>query len=108
VAQIIAPIVSTGVEKGSAAVSVEETLMVHPKLEVATTQDVICKAPVVTSEMKELLVLLAYALMGVTNVPPLTSESIPVKIVETGSMSMLAKPAPAVDILEDLILHMIE
>ena len=102
-AQTIALIVSTGAEEGSVAVSVEETLMVHPKLEVATTQDVICtsisEAPVVTSEMKELLVLLAYALMGVTNVPPLTSESIPAKIMETESMSMLAKPAPAVDIL---------
>jgi len=37
VAQTTAPIVSTGVEEGSVATLIEETLVVHPTLEVATT-----------------------------------------------------------------------
>ena len=40
--------------------------------------------------------------------PPSTSESVPTTVVETGSMSAPAKLALVVDILEDLILHMID
>jgi len=78
-AQTTTSIVSTGAEEGTIAASVEKTLVVHPTLENVTTQDAIrtsiSKAPVVTSEMKELLVQLAPALMGVTSAPPSTSES---------------------------------
>jgi len=61
----------------------------------------------VISVMKELLVQIALTLMGVTNSPSLTSESAPTTVVETGSISVPAKPALVVDILKDLILHMI-
>jgi len=104
--------VSTGIDEGSVAASVEKTLAVHPSLEVATTQDAIrtsiSKALVVTSEMKELLVQLAPALMGVISMPPLTSGSVPATIVETVLMNTPAKPTPIMDILKDLILHMID
>jgi len=111
-AQTITSIVSTGAEEGSVAASVDETLVTRPTLEVAITQDSshtsISEAPVVTLPIKELLVQLAPALMGVTSAPPWTSESVPVTVVETGSMSALANPASVVNILKDLIFHMID
>jgi len=58
--------------------------------------------------MKEILVQLAPALIGVTSTPSSTFESVPTTIVETWSMSTPAKPASVVDILEDLIFHMID
>ena len=68
---------SIDAEEGSTATSVEETLVICPTLEVATTQNFartsIFEAPVVTSAMKEHLVQLAPALMGVTSAPPSTA-----------------------------------
>ena len=86
--------------------------MTCPTLEVATTQDFartsIFEALVVTSAMKEHLVQLAPALMGVTSSPPSTAESVSTTKVETGLMSVPVKPAPVVGILNDLILHMFD
>ena len=54
---------NTDVEEGSTAALVEETLVVHPTLEVATIQDSartsISEVPVIILEMRELLVQLA-------------------------------------------------
>ena len=69
-----------------------------------------------TSAMKELLVQLAPALIRVTSAPPLTSESVLAIVMETGSMSTPAKPAPiTVNLttdksksLKDLIHHIID
>jgi len=112
VAQTIAPIVSTSAEEGSAAASVGETFVVHPTLEVATTQDVIrtsvSETPIVTSEMRQLLTQLAFVFLGGTSVPPLTSESTFVTIVETGSGSAPQALTPTIDILEELTLQMID
>ena len=58
--------------------------------------------------MREFLVQLAPAIMGVTSAPPLFFESVLATTVEIVSMSALAKPAPVVDILENLIIHMID
>jgi len=56
VAQTTTPIVSSSVEKSSDATSVDETFVVHPTLEVATTHDAICtltsKALVVSLKMR--------------------------------------------------------
>jgi len=110
-AQTTTSIVSTGAKDGSVATSLEETLVAHPTLKVTTTQDstrtLTSEAPVVTLAMNELLVQFVPALMGVTSAPPLTFESAPTIVVVTRSMNVPAKPAPIVDILEDLILHMI-
>ena len=58
--------------------------------------------------MKYLLVQLLSAIMGVRSAPPSTPESLPALVAETGSMRALAKPALIVDILKDLIHHMID
>ena len=111
-AQTTTSIVNTSVEEGSTAALVEETLVVHPTLEVATTQDsartLISKVPVVISEMRELLIQLAPALIGVTSALPLSSESALTAIVETGSISAPDNLTPVVDILEGLVIHMID
>ena len=73
-------------------------LMMLPKLQPS-------EAPVVTLAMKELLVQLAPTLIVATSVPPLTSESIPAVVTETGSMSVPAQPELVVDILESLVLQ---
>ena len=46
--------------------------------------------------------------MGVISAPSLTFDSAPTTVVETGSMSVPAKPALIVEILKDLILYMID
>jgi len=111
-AQTITLIASTGVEDGFAIALVEHALVVYSPLEVATMQDVAntstSEAPVVILEIRELLVQLSPTIMGVTNAPPSSSESGPITTMETGSMSAPAKPALVVDILENLILHMID
>jgi len=68
VVQTTAPTLNTGAEEGSAASSVDETLVVHPMLEVATTQNAIRTSSCVTSEMMELLVHLPPILVRVTSV----------------------------------------
>ena len=66
-AQTTTSIVSTGAE-GHVAALVEKILVAHPSLEVATTQDFACtsisETHVVTSEMRELMVQLAPAILG--------------------------------------------
>jgi len=111
-AQTTTFIASAGAEEGSAIALVEQALIVHSPLEVSTMQDAAhtstSKAPVVTLEMRELLVQLAPTIIGVTSAPALSSESGPIITVEIGSMSTQAKPTPIVGILEDLILHMFD
>jgi len=62
------------------------------------------EAPVVTSEMRQLLNQLAPVLLGGTSAPPSTSESTSVTIVETGLGSAPPEPISAMDILEELTL----
>ena len=74
-------------------------------LEVATTQeDVITptpEAPIVTSEIRQLLTCLAPVLLRGTSAPPLVFERTSITIVETGSGSALLVPTPAMDILKN-------
>ena len=78
-AQTTTLIVSSGAEENFVAASVEETLVVHPTLKVATTQDAIhtstSETPIVTSKMRQILTQLAPVLLGGTSQPPLISES---------------------------------
>ena len=54
--------------------------------------------------MKQPLTQPALALLGGTGVPSLTSKSVSIAIVETGSESTPLVPTPAMDILEELSL----
>jgi len=84
---------------------------VEPVLEVDTQESITVpdpEAPVVTSEMRQLLTQLASILLGGTSAPPSTSESTSVTIIETGSKSAPLVLTPAMDILKELTLQMVE
>ena len=88
-AQTTTPIVSYGAEESFVAASVEETLVVHPTLEVATTQDAIristSEATVLTSKMRQHLTQFAPVLLEMTSASSLISESTSITIVKTES-----------------------
>jgi len=58
--------------------------------------------------MRQLLTQLAPVLLGGTSAPTLVSESTYVTIIKTGLGSVPLAPTPAMDILEELTLQMVE
>ena len=101
-------IIDIGAEDSSVKVPARKAFAVKPILEVSTTQKADItptpEAPVVTSEMRQLLTQLVPVLFAGTSVPPLVSESNSVTIVETESGSAPPTSTPAMDILEELTL----
>jgi len=110
-AQITKLIISTGVKDNFVTALVEEALVAKPTLEVAIAQDSTfistSDAPVVTSEIRQIIVQLAPIFLGGTSVPLPSSKSALAVIVEKGSASALARPGLGVNILEGLITYVI-
>ena len=85
--------------------------MVKSALEIVTQEAIIVptpEAPVVTLKMRQLLTELALVLVAGMSAPPSTSVSTTISIMEAGSASASMVPSPAIDILKELTLQMIE
>ena len=104
-------IIDTSAKDIPVEASAEKALTVKPILEAATQEAITIFDPealVVTSEMRQLLTQVAPIFLGGTSAPALTSESISIMNVETGLGSAHPVLTPAMNILEELTLQMVE
>ena len=109
--QVEEPIMGTGAKDIPVEVLTEKVLTVEPILKVATNEIITAPDPeahVVISKMRQILTQPASALLGVTSVPPSTSESVSIVIVETRSGGTPPVLIPALDILEELTVQMVK
>jgi len=90
----------------------DETLVARSTLEVTVTLDSTSiptpESPMVTLEIRQLMIQLALVFFRGASVPHSSSESMSATIMETGSTSYPARLTPAADILEGLITQVID